>query len=144
MVRCGIFGAKQDPTRTVAANDTMRLYYVGCNGPFFGSRGCGVGMASVQRDGFAGYQGGKVITAPILVSGDSIKVSVDGGAGAGVRVGIVGDADFSLDASDALVGAKTDVTLSWGGKSDVSKYTNGAVSLEFQIAADATAFAFRA
>merc|ERR1712110_1300913 len=36
---CGVFGAKQDPGRTIV-NDTMRLYYAGCNGPFFGSRGC--------------------------------------------------------------------------------------------------------
>ena len=28
---CGVFGAKQDPLRTVV-NDTLRLYYAGCNG----------------------------------------------------------------------------------------------------------------
>ena len=50
---CGVFGAKQDPLRTVAADggDTLRLYYTGCNGPFFGSRGCALGVATLQRDG---------------------------------------------------------------------------------------------
>merc|ERR1719272_1961579 len=38
---CGVFGAKQDPLRTIE-NNTMRYYYTGCNGPFFGSRGCGL------------------------------------------------------------------------------------------------------
>ena len=28
---CGVFGAKQDPLRTVVDDDTMRLYYAGCS-----------------------------------------------------------------------------------------------------------------
>ena len=62
----------------------------GCNGPFFGSRGCGLGLATLPRDGFAGYQGGTVFTAPFRVAGDSVKISADGGA-AGIKVGVVGD-----------------------------------------------------
>merc|ERR1719498_1097208 len=75
---CGVFSAKQDPLRTVV-NDTLRLYYAGCNGPFFGSRGCAMGLATLQRDGFAGYQGGKVSTAPVLVTVSMLQISVDGG-----------------------------------------------------------------
>jgi hypothetical protein len=45
---CGVFGAKQDPLRTMV-NDTLRYYYAGCNGPFFGSRGCGLGMVTLPR-----------------------------------------------------------------------------------------------
>merc|ERR1719220_2389634 len=85
---CGVFASKQEPLRTVV-NDTMRLYYAGCNGPFFGSRGCSLGMAELQRDFFAGYQGGTVVTRPIRVAGKTLKVSVEGGS-IGVRVGIVG------------------------------------------------------
>ena len=35
-----------------AADDgsPLRLYYTGCNGPFFGSRGCAMGLATVQRE----------------------------------------------------------------------------------------------
>merc|ERR1719183_3485004 len=79
---CGVFSAKQDPLRT-AVNDTLRFYYAGCNGPFFGSRGCALGFATLQRDGFAGYQGGVVVTAPALVVGPNLRVSVDGGSTSG-------------------------------------------------------------
>lgn len=138
---CGVFGAKQDPLRTTV-NDTLRLYYAGCNGPFFGSRGCSLGMATLQRDGFAGYQGGTVMTAPVRVSGGVLKVSIDGGSASGVQVGIVGDSKFTVDNCDPIKGKQTDVIVSWKGNSDLKHLANGAVSLEFKIPADAVAYAF--
>merc|ERR1712070_404906 len=111
---CGIFGAKQDPLRT-AVNDTLRLYYAGCNGPFFGSRGCALGMATIQRDGFAGYRGGTVVTAPFRPASGVLKVTVDGGS-SGVQVGIVGDSTYSVDNCDPIKGKQTDITVTWKGK----------------------------
>jgi len=137
---CGVFAAKQDPLKTVF-NDTMRLYYTGCNGPFFGSRGCSLGMATLQRDFFAGYRGGSVVTRPVRVAGRALKVSVEGG-NTGVRVGIVGDSQFSLANCDPIKGKHTDVTVTWKGNWDLGKYLNGAVALEFSIPDDATAYAF--
>merc|ERR1712232_72066 len=99
---CGVFSAKQDPLRTVA-NDTLRFYYAGCNGPFFGSRGCALGLATLQRDGFAGYQGGTVITPPVRVEGSVLKVSVDGGS-TGVQVGIFGSNGFAVENCDPIKG----------------------------------------
>merc|ERR1712083_1103229 len=116
----------------------LRLYYAGCNGPFFGSRGCALGMATMQRDGFAGYQGGTVVTSPIRVAGNTLVVSVDGGSGSGVQVGIV-DTEFTVDDCDPIKGKQTDMPVTWKGKSNLSKYMNGAVSLEFKIPNDATA-----
>ncbi len=100
-------------------------------------------MATLQRDGFAGYQGGTVLTAPIRISGSTIRVSVDGGSGDGVRVGIYGDNVHSVENCDPIKGKQTDVTVTWKGSSAL-KLVNGGVSLVFQIPADATAFAFRA
>lgn len=137
---CGVFGAKQDPLRT--ANDTLRIYYAGCNGPFFGSRGCALGLATLQRDGFAGYRGGNVITAPVLIEQNVLKVTVAGGNTTGIKIGIVGDSDFSLDNCDAITGKKTDIIVSWNGKTDLSHLRHGAFALEFQVPTDATAFAF--
>jgi hypothetical protein len=124
-------------------NDTMRLYYAGCNGPFFGSRGCGLGYATLQRDHWAGYQGGTVITAPVRTSGNMLKVSVDGGA-TGVTVGIMyaQDGMFSVEDCDPIRGVVSDHIVSWKGDSDLSKLAWGAVSLVFRIPNDATAFAF--
>ena len=99
-------------------------------------------MAEAQRDGFAGYRGGRVVTAPVRVSGTVLKVSVDGGSGGGVRIGIQVDQARSVEGCDPIKGRKTDMTVSWGGKDDLSAYENGAVTLVFEIADDATAFAF--
>ena len=60
-------------------------------------------MATLQRDGFAGYQGGTVMTAPFRVSGTTLKVSVDGGA-TGIQVGVVGDKDLSVSRTTGFVG----------------------------------------
>merc|ERR1712113_352056 len=127
--------------RTVV-NNTLRLYYAGCNGPFFGSRGCALGMATLQQDHFAGFQGGKLVTAPIRVEGSTLKISVDGGTSAGVRVGIVGEPDLTVANCDPIKGKHTDYTVTWKGESSLKKYLNGAVSLEFDIPSDATAFTF--
>ena len=60
-------------------------------------------MATLQRDGFAGYQGGTVMTAPFRVSGTTLKVSVDGGA-TGIQVGVVGDKDLTVRRTTGFVG----------------------------------------
>ena len=60
-------------------------------------------MATLQRDGFAGYQGGTVMTAPFRVSGTTLKVSVDGGA-TGIQVGVVGDKDLTVRRTIGFVG----------------------------------------
>lgn len=138
---CGVFSAKQDPLRT-AVNDTMRFYYAGCNGPFFGSRGCALGMATLQRDGFAGYQGGRVVTAPVRVEGDSLIVSLDGGGTSGVQVGVVGDNERLVEDSTPIKGKHTDFVVTWKKHGSNLEKMNGAIALEFVIPDDATVFAF--
>eukprot|EP01046_Picozoa_sp_COSAG06_P012348 COSAG06_NODE_723_length_12799_cov_3.060157_5_plen_119_part_00 len=55
---CGIFTAKQgfQLSQQPDGNGSMRVYYGGCNGPLFGSRGCGLGLACVQKHGWAGLK----------------------------------------------------------------------------------------
>jgi hypothetical protein len=140
---CGVFSAKQDPLRTAAMFDgTLRLYYTGCNGPFFSSRGCALGMAELQRDHFAGLRGGTVQAAPARVQGRTLRVSVDGGA-AGVQIGILGDSSKTVENCDPIKGAVTDAVVTWKGESDISHYINGAITVVFKIPGDATAYAFR-
>jgi len=138
---CGTFGAKQDPLRTGANNDTLRFYYTGCNGPFFGSRGCALGMAHIQRDGWAGYSGGNVMTAPARIISGELKVSVDGGA-TGIRIGVFGSSGNTIATCDPIKGKVVDHTVTWKGRSDISTMINGAVMLEWKIPDDATAFAY--
>jgi hypothetical protein len=75
---CGIFTAKQgfQPSQQPDA-DSMRVYYGGCNGPFLGSRGCALGLARVQRHGWAGLKAhtttpGHFTAAPVHVPADPI------------------------------------------------------------------------
>jgi hypothetical protein len=152
---CGVFGAKQEPLRTASLmgdGDDLRLYYVGCNGPFFGSRGCGIGMATIMRDGFAGYTGGSVTTAPTLVGvNGTLRLTLDGGTTRtrGVRVGVVGSKELSLDRCEPIRGANVDVVVSWRGNGTavaasgaLGAFVHGAVQLEFDIPADARVFAY--
>ena len=78
------------------------------------------------------------MTAPVLVSTEQLRVSVNGGA-VGVRIGIVGSDEFTIETCDPVVGVVTDAIVSWGGKSDLTKLMHGAFALEFQIPAEATA-----
>lgn len=76
---CGIFTAKQgyQPSQQpdAAANSTLRVYYGGCNGPFLGSRACALGLARVQKHGWAGLRAhtstpGRFTAAPVHVPAD--------------------------------------------------------------------------
>ena len=72
-----------------------------------------------------------MLTAPIRISGSTIRASVDGGSGDGVRVGIYGDDVHSVENCDPIKGKQTDVTVTWKGSSAL-KLVNGGVSLVFQ------------
>ena len=55
----------------------MRVYYGGCNGPFLGARGCALGLAHVQKHGWAGLKAhtaepGHITAAPVHVPADPI------------------------------------------------------------------------
>merc|ERR1711870_184954 len=143
---CGVFGGVQDPLQSARNSSTLRYYYVGCNGPFFGTRGCGLGMATLQRDGWAGYKGnggnGTVITAPVRVAAPFLRVSVNGGSTTGLRVGITGDSKRSVENCVPILGEQTDFVVKWKGVSDVKQFMNGAISLEFSIPVDGMAFAY--
>ena len=97
-------------------------------------------MATLPRDHWAGFMDGSIITAPVRVTGNKLKVSVDGGT-SGIQVGIVGDADKTVGNCDPIKGKVVDFEVTWKGSSDINML-NGAVSIEFKIPADATAFAF--
>lgn len=76
---CGIFTAKQgyQLSQQPDTNNTMRVYYGGCNGPFLGSRACALGLARVQKHGWAGMRAhtaaaGHLTAAPVHVPADPV------------------------------------------------------------------------
>ena len=110
----------------------MRPFYTGCNGPCFDSRGCALGLATLQRDGFA----------PVAVLGGSLALSLDGGSTSGVRVGVVGDPKRTAAARVPITGKRADVVVSWEGLGSDLSMLYGAVQLEIVIPEYATVFAF--
>ena len=113
----------------------------GADGPFFGSRGCALGLATLPRDHWAGYSGGTVVTAPVRASGQPLRVSAVGGA-TGIRGGFVGDTTFSTANCDPITGTVVDFEVTWRGAHNISQLAYGAVALVFEVPDDATAFAF--
>eukprot|EP01045_Picozoa_sp_COSAG04_P022519 COSAG04_NODE_2559_length_3930_cov_234.160794_3_plen_173_part_00 len=79
---------------------------------------------------------------PVAVAGDSLTLSLDGGA-TGVRVGILGDANRTVEACVPITGKHSAAVVSWKGRfgSNVGMLY-GAAQLEIVIPADATVFAF--
>ena len=79
---------------------------------------------------------------PVAVAGDSLTLSLDGGT-SGVRVGILGDANRTVEACVPITGKHSAAVVSWKGR--VGSYLGmlyGAAQLELVIPADATVFAF--
>ena len=154
---CSIFTAKQGFSRHQqihAENDTLRVYYGGCNGPFFGSRGCAMGVATMQKHGWAGLtatgaEAGHIQVAPVHVTRKSVMVTLDAPGENGIRVGCVGNPNRTLERSIELRGKLTEAPVLWEGGLDLSPYmvdeqsrSCGAVTLEFVVPPGATLFAY--
>ena len=86
------------------------------------------------------YTGGTVITAPVRVVGDTLRVSVDGGA-SGIRIGVADSDELTVENCDPITGSVVDHVVSWKGSSSL-KMLNGAISFIISIPSDATAFTF--
>ena len=66
---------------------------------------------------------------------------MDGGA-TGIKVGVVGDKEMTVENCDPIVGSVVDHEVTWKGQALGPKWARGALSLEFDIPEDATAFAY--
>ena len=146
---CSVFGAKQGFMRSQrrgARNSSMPLYYAGCNGPFMGPRACALGLAHVQRHGWAGMQGtgsgGWIQLAPARVGTGVLLLTVESTGTAGVRVRLKDDPQCTFENSIALIGTLTEVPAAWRGGCDLMAYRGGAVIIELDIAPGATVFAY--
>ena len=91
------------PPAAGGGEPAIRVYYMGGNGPHNGARNTSLGMSTLRMDGFAGLKGsGTVTTKPILVTGPVLRLTADvgaGGAGAAVRVGVVGGGEYTKHSS---------------------------------------------
>ena len=85
-------------------DSSVRVYYMGGNGPHGGARNSSFGLATVRPDGFASMAGsGTIVTRLVRCTGPTLVVNVDVlGAGGSVRVGVAGSVAPGLSPSDAI------------------------------------------
>jgi len=126
----------------------IRLYYGGSNGPHFGWRAGGLGLARLRPDGFAGMETaaagavGTIITRPIPCAGRRLQVTADVGAGGSVRASVLDADGFGPGDCEAIVADVTDGTIRWRGDRDLTCLRDRPVRLRFELRC-ATLYAFR-
>jgi hypothetical protein len=129
------------------ANSSMRVFYAGCSGPFMGPRACSLGLATVQRHGWAGLKATTadvwVQLAPAHVFEPTLRLTVESTGSAGVRVAIKEDPSCSFKNSVPLVGRLSEHPVRWtGGGCDLAAYVGGAARFQLLISRGATVFAY--
>lgn len=105
----------------------------------------------LRLDGFmsadADYQGGEIVSRPILFNGQRLELNMDASAGGAVQVEIL-DAQmnpipgFTLDEADILDGNSVRRVVTWKGKSDVSALIGKPIRLRWKLR-DVKLYAFQ-
>eukprot|EP01052_Picozoa_sp_SAG31_P015098 SAG31_NODE_960_length_10753_cov_7.843064_7_plen_437_part_00 len=144
---CSVFGAKMgfsSSQQPFAKNGSLNVYYAGCSGPFMGPRACSLGLATIQRDGWAGLQGqrggGWVQLAPMHIFRAQLRLSVQSNGTRGVRLAISGSPSCSFNHSKPLVGSLPQALAEWSSDCDLNDYVGGAAVVELLIPEAATVF----
>ena len=102
-----IFGAAY-PVK-MKGDATVRVYYMGGNGPHSGPRNSSFALANLRPDGFAAVSGsGTMATTPIRCTGHMLVVTADVEDGGSVRVGVAGAAGLGPSDATAVTGSVTD------------------------------------
>jgi hypothetical protein len=130
---CGcIYAAKP-----IIRDGTIRLYYGGSDGPHTNWRKGGLGLAYLPMNRFAGIgpedrrQPGVVTTVPVVWDGKDLTITadVDGGY---VRVGVLGDAELTLEECLPVKTSIIDGQVVWRGK-NTQKLRGKQVRLVFEV-----------
>lgn len=116
--------------------DRVAIYYGGSDTPHVGwKRHCLLNLATVRRDGFAGYaplkeeQPAELTTEPLRITGKELLVRLDAKAGGQVRVMVLDDATLNGAWSDPLT---HDGPATWRGK-EISTLQGRVVRLKFRV-----------
>ena len=143
----------------IRMGDEIWIYYVGSNADHNGSidpaapsgkRLGAISRAVMRLDGFisadASYEGGELITPPLLFEGETLELNLDTSAGGSVRVELL-DQDgkplghFTAGEATQLNGNSVRMPVSWGENRDVSKLAGTPVKIRF-IMRDCKLYAF--
>jgi len=136
------------------------IYYLGTNkdhngrtDPAAGRLMPAISRAVLRLDGFmsaeAAYEGGWLITPPLIFEGARLELNLDTGAGGVARVELLDAAGkplpgYSLADADELNGNSVRMPVSWKGRTDVAALAGKAVRLHVRMrSARLYAFQFR-
>jgi hypothetical protein len=133
-----IFAA--DAPVPVPAEESVRVYYMGGNGPHNGPRNTSLGLMRLRMDGFAGVRGsGSFTTRSLLCTGPVLRITADmvggGGGGGSVSVGVVGTGGDGLRLSDAtaLTANVTDGAVVFTGAKTFAGLVGKNVTLQVEM-----------
>lgn len=130
----------------VVIGNEVRFYYFGVNYTHGSTDSrssyySGVGLATLPRDRYAGWQGstvaGTLLTKPLKFSGRTLHLNLDAGHGE-TRVALL-DADgkplagFSADDCDAITTDNIDQVVKWRGKSALSALAGKVIRIQFSL-----------
>jgi hypothetical protein len=131
----------------VVLDNEIRLYYGASNGPHTGWRDGFFCLAHLRPDGFAAmeprtaHDAAAVITKPLEVTGDNLRVNVDA-AGGEVRVGVAGEERLSIERCAPVRGDHIDAECRWPG-ANLKRLRGKRVQLVFALrSARAYSFCF--
>ena len=137
--------------------DEIWMYYIGFDDPHTGNKEAmkraTLSRVVLRKDGFtcveADYAGGEFATPPLKFDGTTLQLNIETSAIGLARVEIQ-DANgnplpsFAMDDCDRIHAANSiSHTVSWSGKSDVSKLNDQLVRLRFELQFGTKLYAFR-
>ena len=103
----------------VLLDDEIRIYYGGSNGRHTGWRDGFLCLATLRRDGWAGYEpidrskSAVVTTRALQSNGQSVRITADVAKGGSLRVTMVDNAGTTLATATAITESVTDGALQW-------------------------------
>lgn len=122
----------------VIRQNEILLYYDCSNGPHTGWRDGFFCLARLRPDGFAGLAPGSaaatgtVITAPLLCTGDRLRVSTDAGGGQ-LRASVLNAEAFTLDQCRPIRADVSDQEVGWLGGGDLKRMRGQKIQLQFEL-----------
>ena len=126
--------------RPVELESEHRIYYMGGNGPHNGARNSSFGLATLGLDRFAGLAGtGTVLTRELLVTGKTLMITADVGAGGSVKVGASDAAGLGPSDATPIAAAATRAAVAFVGGKDFGGYIGKTLAFTIELS-DATVY----
>jgi len=125
----------------IVLDGEIRLYYGGNNAPHTTWRDGFFCLARLRPDGFAAMEPvksdtvGVIVTKPILLTGEDLRISADVAGGGSVRVGVEGESGLSVDDCEPIAANVTDGIVRWKKGRGLAPFIGKSVRLRFELRA---------